>query len=175
MASVKSQIRPAQLGDLDALTALYNHYVVETPITFDIEPWSVDARRGWFDHYAEEGPHRLLVADAGGEMLGYACSSRFRPKAAYDTSVETTVYLRPDALGRGLGRDLYGALFEALRDEDVHRAYAGITIPNDASEALHARFGFRPLGVYEEVGRKFERWWSVRWFEKNIDSPERMR
>src|SRR3954447_17522526 len=111
-------VRPGVLADLPALTDVYNHYVATSNATFDVTPFTVEARRAWFDHYSPTGPHRLLVAhrggegdgDGGGEVLGYATSSPLRPKPAYDTSVETTIYCRPDAVGLGLGRRLYDAL-----------------------------------------------------------------
>ncbi|MCW2873777.1 MAG: N-acetyltransferase [Streptomyces oryziradicis] len=164
------QVRPAGEDDLADLTEIYNHYVRETPITFDLEPLTPQQRRPWLLSHPEDGPHRLLVAcgGPGGRILGYATSSPFRPKAAYATSVETSVYCAPDAGGRGTGTLLYKALFEALREEDVHRAYAGIAQPNEASVRLHARFGFQPVGVYREVGRKFGRYWDVAWYEKDL-------
>jgi phosphinothricin acetyltransferase len=159
-------IRRAGAGDLPELTEIYNHYVRETPITFDIEPLSAEQRRPWLEAFAESGRHQLFVAEREGRVLGYAGSHGFRPKAAYDTSVETTVYLAPSALGEGIGRRLYAALFEALAREEVHRALAGITLPNPASIALHRRFGFTPIGIFREVGRKLGRYWDVQWFEK---------
>nr|WP_206314716.1 GNAT family N-acetyltransferase [Streptomyces coryli] len=150
------------------MTAIYNHYVRETPITFDTAPFTPDDRRGWLLSHPEDGPHRLLVARAGSRILGYATSSAFRPKAAYATSVECSVYLAPDAGRRGLGTLLYKALFAALETEDVHRAYAGIALPNEASERLHRRFGFEHVGTYHEVGRKFGRYWDVAWYEKPL-------
>jgi phosphinothricin acetyltransferase len=161
-------VRPGAPEDLPALTELYNHYVENTHITFDTQPWSVQQRREWFSHYADTGPHRLLVAHVGEELVGYATSSKFRDKAAYDTSVEATVYVRGDGARRGVGSALYAALFDALRGEDVHRAYAGIALPNDASIALHRKFGFEEVGTYHEVGRKFGRYWDVTWLEKPL-------
>lgn len=162
-------IRPAAEADLPALTALYNHYIEHTPITFDTEPWTLQARREWFSHYGTSGRHRLLVAEgANGEVLGYASSSKFRPKAAYDTSVETSVYVSEAAHGRGVGSALYAALFEILAEEDVHRAVAGVTLPNEKSVALHEKFGFRQVGVMTEVGRKFDQYWDVAWLEKAL-------
>lgn len=164
------QVRAGAEQDLAALTAIYNHYVCETPYTFDTEIFTPQDRRSWLASYSPKGPHRLLVAeDPGtGEVLGYATSGRFRPKPAYLSSVECTVYLAPGATGRGVGVRLYGALFEALSDEDVHRAYAAIVPPNEPSERLHRRFGFEPVGVLREVGRKFGRYWDVAWFEKAL-------
>ena len=162
-------LRPAVLDDLPALTAIYNHYIVHTTITFDVTPFEPRARRAWFEDHAATGRHRLLVAvEAGGSILGYATTSRWRPKAAYDTTVESSVYCRPDAVGRGVGTQLYTGLFEALAAEDVHRVVAGIGQPNPASVALHERFGFRRVGVFESVGRKFGQYWDVAWFERPL-------
>jgi phosphinothricin acetyltransferase len=165
------QVSPGREDDLSALTDIYNHYVRETPITFDVTPITPDERRPWLLSHPEDGPHRLLVARASGRsgrILGYATSGPFRPKAAYSTSVETSVYLAPDAGGRGIGTLLYEQLFEALASEDVHRAYAGVTLPNEASMRIHLRFGFRQIGVYQEVGRKFGVYHDVAWFEKRL-------
>ncbi|MFD7457504.1 MULTISPECIES: GNAT family N-acetyltransferase [unclassified Streptomyces] len=164
------QVRPGVEGDLTALTDLYNHYVRETAITFDTEIFTPEERRPWLLSHPEDGPYRLMVATdtASQRILGYATSSPFRPKAAYGTSVEVTVYVAPDAGRRGIGTLLYKALFEALAGEDLHRAYAGIAQPNEASARLHERFGFRYVGTYREVGRKFERYWDVAWYEKEL-------
>ncbi|MBT3152761.1 N-acetyltransferase family protein [Streptomyces sp. CHD11] len=164
------QVRPGGEGDLAALTDLYNHYVRETAITFDTSAFTPEERRPWLLSHPVDGPYRLMVAtDTGsGRILGYATSSPFRPKPAYATSVETTVYVAPGAGRRGIGTLLYKALFEALDSEAVHRAYAGIAHPNDASTRLHERFGFRHVGTYREVGRKFGRWWDVAWYEKEL-------
>ena len=161
-------VRPATADDVPRLTDIYNHYVLHTQATFDIEPSTAEQRREWFSHYSTSGPHRLLVADDDGFLCGYATSSPFRPRAAYATSIETSVYCDPDRLGLGIGTSLYGALFDRLASEPIHRAYAGIALPNDQSVSLHERFGFVTVGVYSEVGRKFGRYWDVAWFEKPL-------
>ncbi|WP_405457826.1 GNAT family N-acetyltransferase [Streptomyces sp. NBC_00101] len=169
-----TQVRPGGEGDLEVLTDIYNHYVRETALTFDTTPFTPPERLPWLHAHPDHGPHRLLVAEegrtgpGGGRVLGYATSSAFRPKAAYGTSVEVSVYCAPDARGRGIGTLLYTALFEALAGEDIHRAYAGIAQPNEPSGRLHAAFGFRLLGTYSEVGRKFGRYWDVSWYEKPL-------
>ncbi|MFE7167142.1 GNAT family N-acetyltransferase [Streptomyces sp. NPDC057616] len=172
MASKRSevQVRPGVEADLEALTDIYNHYVRETPITFDTAVFTSEERRPWLLSHPEDGPYRLMVATDGDtqEILGYATSSPYRTKAAYRTSVEVTVYLAPHAGRRGIGTRLYEALFEALGTEDLHRAYAGIAQPNEASTRLHERFGFRHLGTHREVGRKFGRYWDVAWYEKEL-------
>lgn len=162
-------IRSASPDDLPALTAIYNYYIVNTTVTFDLEPFEPADRRPWFDAHQASGRHRLLVAAGDdGAVLGYATSSRWRPKAAYDTTVESSVYCRSDVVGRGIGRELYAALFAAIAAEDVHRIVAGISQPNPASVKLHERLGFRQVGVFSNVGRKFGRYWDVAWFERSM-------
>ena len=161
-------IRPATEGDLEAINLVYNHYVRETHITFDDGPISMEARREWFSHYATTGRHRLFVAAEHGQVVGYASSSRFRPKPGYNTSVEMSIFIAPESVGRGLGAKLYAELFLALEGEDVHRAYAGIALPNPASIALHERFGFKRVAHFSEQGRKFGRYWDVDWFERPL-------
>ncbi len=161
-------VRDAREADLPRLTEIYDHYVLTSQATFDIEPSTLEERRSWFAQFAAVGPHRLLVAEEEGVVLGYADSHRFRTKKAYDTSVETTVYCAPEATGRGIGRLLYSALFAALRDEDLWIAVAAITLPNPASIALHERFGFALVGVMHDVGRKFDRYWDAAWYEKRL-------
>lgn len=160
-------VRSATEDDLPALTDIYNHYVVNTPITFDLQPFTVDERHEWFVEHSHGGRHRLLVADDGrGQAVGYATTSRFRTKAAYDTTVESSVYCRADVLRRGIGAVLYRALFELLKDEDIHRIVAAVTLPNPASLALHERCGFKHVGALLSVGRKFDRYWDVAWLER---------
>ena len=160
-----ANVRAATEEDLEAVNEIYNHYVAESHVTFDDEPTPMEARREWFTHYAPTGRHRLMVAADDGRVIGFASSSRFRPKPGYATSVETSIYVAPDQIGKGVGLKLYAALFEALTQEDVHRAYAGIALPNPASIALHERFGFKRVAHFSEQGRKFGRYWDVDWFE----------
>lgn len=161
-------LRAARAGDLPDLTDIYNHYVRTSHATFDVEPQTVEARAGWLSHYAETGPYRVLVAVDGRSVLGYATSSRFRERPGYRTSVEVSAYLHPDATGRGVGSALYTRLLDDLAPEGLHRALAGVALPNDPSLALHSRFGFREIGVYSEVGHKFGRYWDVLWLERPL-------
>lgn len=161
-------IRPAVRADLPRLTEIYNHYVVHTPVTFDVEPYTVERRETWFSQFGASGRYRLLVAEENGAVLGYAGTTRFRPKAAYETTVETTIYCDQRAIGKGIGSRLYGALFDALQSEDIRRIVAGYTLPNPASAALHERHGFKRVGVFTENGRKFGRYWDVAWNERPL-------
>lgn len=165
-----TRIRAATPGDLPELTRIYNHHVQHTSVTFDVTPFSVEERSAWLSHYAEVGRYRLLVATVEGELAGYASSSQFRTKPAYATSIETSIYLDPDRRGAGLGKALYAALFEQLEAESVHRCFAGITLPNEASLALHRAFGFEDVGTMREAGHKFDRYWDVHWMQRGMPS-----
>ncbi|WP_036158408.1 GNAT family N-acetyltransferase [Marinomonas ushuaiensis] len=162
------QIRTGVIDDLAALTDLYNYYIANTATTFDIEPYTLASRGVWFAQFAPTGRHQLLVVEEAGEVLGYACSGQFKAKKAYETSVEVSIYLKPNTQGRGLGKALYTELFKRLEAEDVHRAYAGITLPNNASLIIHKKFCFESVGVSREVGRKFDKYWDVEMLEKAI-------
>jgi phosphinothricin acetyltransferase len=166
--NTKVEVRPATESDLPVVNDVYNQYVAETHYTFDVEPMTIDERREWFTHYDETGRYRVMVAVSEGIVIGYASSSRFRLKPAYETSIETSVYLAPESLGRGAGSRLYEGLFKALGGEDVHRAYAGIALPNPASIGLHERLGFKRVAHFTEQGRKFGRYWDVAWYEKPL-------
>ncbi len=162
-------IRSAERADLEGIVAIYNHYVERSTATFDTAAVRTEDRVRWFDEHRASGPHRLLVAvDEGGRSIGWASTSPFRPRPAYATTVESSVYIDPDHRGQGVGRRLYSELFRSIAEEDLRRIVAGVTLPNPASLALHRQFGFRQIGVFTEVGRKFDRYWDVAWFERPL-------
>lgn len=164
-------VRSARREDLERLTEIYNHYVLNTSVTFDVEAYTVERRLAWFEQFGTSGRYRLVVATEGSTIVGYAGTTRFRPKAAYETTVESTVYCAPEYTGQGVGARLYEALFDSIVTEDVHRVVAGYALPNPASARLHERFGFKPVGVFSAVGRKFGRYWDVAWVEKDTANP----
>lgn len=159
-------VRRARPGDLPAVTAIYNQAVVASPATFDVEPFTVETRRPWFEEHSEAYP--LYVAERDGAVVGYASLSRFRTKPAYLYTAEVSVYIDDRAHGQGVGTALYEALIPEAKRLGYHALIAGITRPNPASVALHERFGFRSVGVLREVGRKFDRWHDVEWFELQL-------
>ena len=165
-------VRAAHRDDLPRLTEIYNHYVLTTPVTFDVEAYTVERRVSWFEQFATSGRYRLVVAKNGPMIVGYASTTRFRPKPAYETTVESTVYCAPDCAGRGIGARLYNALFDAIAGEDVHRIVAGYVLPNPASARLHERFGFTSVGIFTANGRKFGRYWDVAWVERNASATK---
>lgn len=160
-------IRVGLLSDLPRLTEIQNHYITNTHITFDLQPFTPEHRIEWFKAHSDGRRYRLLVAEeVGTGVLGYACTGQFRIKPAYDTTVEVSIACNPKATGRGIGTKLYQELFRFLADEDINRIVAGIAQPNKASNALHEKFGFRPIGTFTAVGRKFGKYWDVTWLER---------
>ncbi len=162
-------IRHGRLEDLPGILEIYNHYVLNSAATFDLEPFGLEARIPWMEQFGQEGRFQMFVAVHAGQVLGYAYSGSFRERKAYDTSVEATVYLAPDAVGLGLGRALYDALLPRLQAFGLHRVIAGITLPNPGSIALHEACGFEHVGTMSEVGSKMGRYWDVGWWEKRLD------
>ncbi len=162
-----TRIRPAAGADLPALRRVIDHYIVHSTANFKLLPLTDDEAEAWFGQFAETGRYRLRVAETGdGEVVGFACSVPFHPRAAYATSVMASVYLHPEHVRSGVGSALYSDLFSSLDGEPIHRIYAGITLPNPSSVALHERFGFRRAGHYTEAGHKFGAYHDVIWMEK---------
>ncbi|QYJ02867.1 GNAT family N-acetyltransferase [Nocardioides panacisoli] len=160
------QVRPATEADVDAIGTIYAHHVRTGHATFELEP---PPRERWLDKLTSDHPgDHFLLAEEGQDLLGYAYSGAYRDRAAYTNTRETTVYLAPDATGRGVGRALYDALLAELERAGVHTALAGVALPNDASEALHRACGFERLGVMRAVGRKFDRWIDVAWWQRML-------
>ena len=162
-------IRPARERDLARINEIYNVYIVDSPISFDLEPWDLEQRAAWWDHYADTGPYRVIVAEVDGHVVGAAYSTRYREKAAYQSSVETTVVLDPGFVAVGIGRQLLTTLLDALQSEGIHRAYAIITVPNEASIGLHEALGYRLVGTLDDVGFKLGRYWATAIYEKRLD------
>jgi phosphinothricin acetyltransferase len=160
-------IRAVTPDDLEAVNDIYNHYVRTSHVTFDLEPMTSEHRRAWLDEHDPQR-HPVLVATRDERIIGYASAGRLRARPGYDTTVETSVYVDHAANGTGVGTSLYAALLDMLARRDLHRAVAGIALPNDASIALHIRAGFRQVALFTEQGRKFERYWDVAWFERPL-------
>lgn len=157
-------IRPAGPADAAAIARIYNHYVEHSCITFETEPVGARAMAA---RIAETAGLTLpwLVALQDGELLGYAHASRWKGRCAYRYSVESSVYVDPAHAGRGIGRQLYTALLEAIGAAGMHTVIAGIALPNDASVRLHERLGFAPVGRFAQVGHKLGRWVDVGYWQ----------
>jgi phosphinothricin acetyltransferase len=162
-------VRPASIADLPRITEIHNYYVQNTHIVFDIRPFSPEQRVPWFNEHTDNGRHRILVAEGHDKKIaGYTATGSFRSKEAYETTVEVSIACSLESVNKGVGTVLYKALFSLLAQEDVHRVVAGIAQPNQASNALHERFGFKRVGTFTQVGRKFGKFWDVLWLEKTI-------
>lgn len=162
-------IRPAISSDLARLTEIYNYYIANTNIAFDTTPMSVQEYKPWFDKYSETGPYRLFVAELNGEVIGSAGSRLYRDHPAFVETVEFGIYLTDKARGKGVGKKLYSALFEALKGEKVHLVVAGVALPNPASVALHKSMGFSEVGVFDEYAQKHGKYISSIWFQKRVN------
>lgn len=156
-------LRLATADDAASILAIYAPVVLHTAISFETEPPTVLAMRQRLEETLAYCP--WIVAVAHGEVAGYAYGSKHRARAAYQWSVDVSVYIHPRWHRQGLGRALYNALFPILRLQGFYHAYAGITLPNPASVGLHTAVGFTPVGVYRDVGYKHDAWHDVGWWQ----------
>jgi L-amino acid N-acyltransferase YncA len=156
-----SSIRLATEQDAEAVRAIYAPVVEKTAISFEMDPPS-----------REEMARRIREISARYPFLmgegGYAYASAHHARAAYRWAVDVSIYLAPEARGRGLGRALYTRLFTILRAQGFYCAFAGVALPNPASVGLHEAFGFKPIGIYHAVGFKFGQWHDVGWWELTL-------
>jgi phosphinothricin acetyltransferase len=159
-------IEPATSEDLTQIVEILNHTARHSNASFATEPTSVDERRGWFTQFSSTGPHRLLVARRDRQVLGFAASQRYRDLDAFRETVEASISLRSGVRGLGIGTALYRVLFGLLDEEPVHVILAGIALPNDASVALHQKFGFTEVGVFREYAVKNGQYISSIWMQR---------
>ncbi|MCH7736285.1 MAG: N-acetyltransferase [Chloroflexi bacterium] len=156
-------IRLAEGGDAAPVQAIYAPVVRDTAISFELEIPDVPEMRRRIVNALEGLP--WLVCESDERILGYAYAGPHRARAAYQWSVEVSVYVQADARQMGVGRALYRSLFDLLTLQGFRNAFAGITLPNPASVALHESLGFQPIGVYRDVGHKLGRWHDVGWWQ----------
>lgn len=157
-------IRPATTGDAQAIVAIYNHYIRDTIVSFEEEPLAAETMASRLEAVTEQG-YPWLVAEAAGEVLGFAYGSPWNKRPAYRSSAEVTVYVHVDHPRRGIGRALYTELFERLGRMGMHTLIGGIALPNPGSQGLHESFGFRQVAHYEQVGHKFGRFIDVGYWQ----------
>jgi L-amino acid N-acyltransferase YncA len=160
-------IRLATPQDAAQVHAVYAPYCF-TPISFELEPPSVEEMRGRLTKVLAHYPWLLYEMD--GEVLGYAYAAQHRERAAYRWSVDTSVYVRQDRQRKGVGRALYAVLLDVLPLQGFINAYAGVTLPNPGSVGLHEAMGFKPVGVYQHVGFKCGAWYDVAWFQRPLQA-----
>jgi len=160
-------IRGATPNDASDLARIYNHYIEHAVTTFETEPVS-SAEMVQRVRANEDEKLPWFVAERNGDVAGYTYASKWKGRCAYRYSVETTVYLEKEAVGCGIGRQLYTELLEALRALSLHVAIGGIALPNERSVRLHEAMGFRKVAHFEEVGFKLDRWVDVGYWQKML-------
>ena len=159
-------IRAAKLRDAASIASIYNHYVANTIVTFEERPVAVREMKARIRLIT--ATHPWLVAGSADGVLGYAYANKWKERAAYRHSTETTVYLAPNATGRGIGRALYTKLIADLRALGCHAIIGGVALPNAASVGLHEAMGFRKVAHFEQVGWKFDHWIDVGYWQLEI-------
>jgi L-amino acid N-acyltransferase YncA len=158
--------RVANAEDAAAIVEIYRPAITERVTSFEIEVPSAAEMAGRMTATLERYPWLVREDDSG--IIGYAYATRHRDRAAYQWSVEVSAYVRDDQHRRGVGRVLYQQLFDLLAAQGFHVAYAGITLPNDASVAFHRAMGFVPVGTYRDIGYKFGKWHDVQWLVRRL-------
>ena len=158
-------IRNVKYSDAETLTKLYNHYIQTSGATFEETLISSDEMHSRIQHihFAKGFPY--LIFEENNEILGYAYATAFRERAAYRYTVESTVYVHPEHFGKGIGKQLYKELLDLLMEQLFHSVIGVITLPNDGSIKLHENFGFKKVGHFTEVGKKFGKWMDVGFWE----------
>jgi L-amino acid N-acyltransferase YncA len=166
MTGPELRVRDASEADGSTCARIYEPYVRETAVTFEIEP---PGARDMAERIGTAlATHAWLVLEADGRVAGYAYGGPFRSRAAYRWSAEASVYLERGLERRGGGRTLYEALFRRLSERGFRTAVAGMTLPNDASVALHRAMGFEPVGTYRAIGWKLGAWHDVAWMQRPL-------
>jgi len=160
-------LRDATPDDADAIVAIYNHYIDNTTISFEETPVSAAAMRQRIGDVQDAGLP-WLVAEVDGQVAGYAYATKWRVRPAYRFAVESSVYLAQDSAGKGLGAALYAQLIARLRAGGTHVVIGGIAMPNSASVALHEKMGYTKVAHFAEVGRKFDRWIDVGYWQLTL-------
>lgn len=165
-----TRLRPATTADAAQIAAIYEPWVRDTVISFELEPPTPDEMALRIENVATT--HPWLVSEEEGVVVGYAYAKAFAERPAYRWSVETTVYLHPSHRGRGVGRDLYRALLDLAELWGFANAFAGIALPNPTSESLHEAVGFHRIGVFPRAGHKFGAWHDVGWWHRPLAVTE---
>ena len=157
-------IRAAALGDAEAIASIYNYYVANTIVTFEEEPVSpFEIARRMEEVWSSALP--WLVAELGGRIVGYAYATKWKARHGYRFSAEVSVYLDTEHGGRGIGSKLYADLFPILRERGMRNIIGGIALPNDASVALHEKFGMEKVAHFKAIGIKFDQWIDVGYWQ----------
>tara|TARA_R110002110_G_scaffold166675_1_gene367471 strand:+ start:32507 stop:33052 length:546 start_codon:yes stop_codon:yes gene_type:complete len=169
-ATHDASIRSGSPADAEAMAEIYNHYILNTVVSFEEESLAPHEMRQRIQQRLDGGfPLLVIEVPQQDKLLGFAYASPWNYRSAYRYTAEISIYLAPGASGLGLGTRLYDRLFKALGDTDIKTVIAGITLPNDASVALHERYGLRQSGIFHHVGFKFGQWLDVGYWQRNLN------
>lgn len=157
-------IRDVILSDADRIAEIYNYYIENTVITFEENTITGDDIRQRIEKIKSKG-FPYIVYEKEGIVIGYAYLNNWRERSAYDITLETSVYLSHEAIGRGAGTVLYKELIERAKKQRIHSVIGGISLPNDESRRLHEKFGFTLVGNFKESGRKFGKYIDVEFWQ----------
>lgn len=158
------KIRSADLPDAPQIAEIYNYYIASSHATFEVDQIDAVETESRMRNVIDRG-YPFFVAEENDEIAGYAYGHQFRERQAYRHSIEVSVYVKPGWERRNIGTNLYEALFAEIKKGDFRAIIAGISLPNDASVRLHERFGMKKVAHFREVGRKFDRWIDVGYWE----------
>lgn len=170
--SSNATIRLITTADIAGVLEVYRPYIEETSISFEYEVPTLEEFTQRVANITQQYP--WLVYEEGGKVIGYAYGMTHRTRTAYQWSVEVAIYVAKDHRSKGVGKQLYEKLFALLREQGYKTAFAGMTIPNEKSEALHLSCGFEEIGVFKNIGYKFGEWHSVKWFQKQLGEYEKI-
>ncbi|HEY0552787.1 MAG TPA: arsinothricin resistance N-acetyltransferase ArsN1 family B [Thermoanaerobaculia bacterium] len=160
-------IRPVRPVDAEAICRVYNHYVLQTVVTFEEEAVAPEEMAGRIAKIVSAGLPWLVLED-GGALIGYAYATPWKERSGYRFAVESSIYLEVTAGGKGHGSKLYGELLAALRTRPLRTVIGGVALPNDASVRLHEKLGFRKVAHFERVGWKCGRWVDVGYWQLSL-------
>ena len=158
-------IREAKSKDAKAIASIYNHYILNSSISFDEKPINENII---IERINYSGKNKWWIYESADELLGYAYSTNWKSRSAYRYTVESSIYLKPNNFRNGIGSALYAKLLESLKKEGFRRVLAGISLPNDPSVLFHENFGFKKVGQFESVGYKFKKWIDIGYWELKI-------
>lgn len=159
-------VRPIKTIDIPRVCDIYNHYILATNASFEVEPVPVAEMERRVVEFTNVFP--FLVYEEEGDVLGFCYASKWRPRPAYRYTAEVTIYLDKEHLGRGIGKQLYQELFARLRTQGMHSLIAAIALPNEKSQALHESFGFKQVAHFKDMGYKLNQWIDVGYWQKML-------
>ncbi len=163
------EVRYSKPRDLDQIVAILNYYNTNSIGTFDSKEYTANEKLKWYKQFDISSPYKLVVATIKKRIAGYASSVAFRDMGVFAKTIETSIYVHPDFVKRGVGSEMYNFLFQELGRHDLHRAVVGIALPNSASINLHKKFGYKEIGIFDEYAYFKNRFVSSMWMQKKLN------